>query len=55
MIWYCDAQQLGKIHWFGSPEVAAEAFARSTAPTPSRSPSRLRPALQDETGDQARP
>jgi formamidopyrimidine-DNA glycosylase len=32
MIWYCDARRLGKIHWFSSPEHAAEAFARSHGP-----------------------
>ncbi len=32
MIWYCDARRLGKIHWFDSPEAAAEAFARSHGP-----------------------
>ena len=31
-IWYCDTRRLGKIHWFDSPERAAEAFARSHGP-----------------------
>ena len=32
MVWYCDARRLGKIQWFASPELAAEAFARSHGP-----------------------
>ncbi len=32
MIWFCDTRRLGKIHWFASPEEAAEAFARAHGP-----------------------
>ena len=31
-VWYCDTRRLGKIHWFASPEEAAQAFARSHGP-----------------------
>jgi formamidopyrimidine-DNA glycosylase len=31
-VWYCDTRRLGKIAWYGSPDEAGRAFARSQGP-----------------------